>query len=43
MEHVVLFPAELWDAIDEAGWGWGYLNLRIDKGEGVVTIEPPWV
>lgn len=38
MEHVLLFPAELWDAIDEAGWGWGYLNLRIDKGEGVVTI-----
>jgi molybdopterin/thiamine biosynthesis adenylyltransferase len=38
MNTVVLFPAELWDAIDEADWGWGYLNLRIDKGEGVVTI-----
>jgi molybdopterin-synthase adenylyltransferase len=40
--HIVLFPGELWDAIDDAGWGWGYLNLRVDEREGVVTIAQAW-
>ncbi len=39
---VLLFPAELWEFIDLSGWGWGYLNLRFDAGEGVITISHIW-
>ena len=36
--YCLLFPAELLDAFDENGWPWGSLNLRVDDGEGVVTV-----
>lgn len=42
MTYHFLFPAEVWDAADEAGWAWGYLNLRVDEGEGVVTVAQAW-
>jgi molybdopterin/thiamine biosynthesis adenylyltransferase len=40
--YLVLFPAEMWEFIDAAGWTWGYLNLRVDRGERVVTISHVW-
>lgn len=40
--HVLLFPAELWEFIERSGWRWGYLNLRVDRGERVVTISHIW-
>ncbi len=36
--YCLLFPAELLDAFDESGWPWGYLNLRVDDDQGVVTV-----
>jgi len=42
VSYVFLFPAELWDAVDEAGWAWGYLNLRVDERERVVTVAQAW-
>lgn len=42
MKPVLLFPAEMWDLVDAAGWSWGYLNLRSDPREGVVTISHVW-
>ncbi len=42
MSHCVLFPAELLDLFDERGWSSGYLNLRIDDIQGVVTVAQVW-
>ena len=39
MSHCLLFPAELLDAFDERNWSWGYLNLRTDDRQGVVTVS----
>ena len=41
-DYVMVFPAELWDFIRASGFSWGYLNLRVDHGEGVVTISHVW-
>jgi molybdopterin/thiamine biosynthesis adenylyltransferase len=38
MSECLLFPAELLDAFDELSWSWGYLNLRIDEAQGVMTV-----
>lgn len=40
--YVVLFPAETWEVIGAANLGWGYLNMRVDHGEGVVVITHVW-
>lgn len=39
MSVCLLFPAELLDAFDERNWSWGFLNLRIDDTQGVVTVS----
>ena len=38
MSVCLLFPAELLDVFDERNWSWGFLNLRIDDAQGVVTV-----
>lgn len=38
MPYCLLFPAELLDLFDERNWSSGFLNLRIDDAQGVVTV-----
>jgi molybdopterin/thiamine biosynthesis adenylyltransferase len=40
--QVLLFPNEMWEIIEESDLSWGYLNLRVDEREGVITIAGVW-